>query len=254
MDRDTRGLGRFLVLSLGLHLAAGAPLGLSALHVHRSPGDRPQRLAIELFGMLSDRQTEASQRGGAAPRPLTARPPSSAQLARVARVARPAPPRAGPEQKPEPRRAAESPVSEGVQREPAEPEAAPTPALVAAGPGTGAEDQAQQMIRAEATQKADQIREYMVRLVKRIRAGLVYPEDLRRRGIEGIAKVGFAVTPSGEVKDGAVRVVRSSGEPALDASAVQAVLAAAPFERPVEELPVTIGMAFTAKLSRPVGR
>lgn len=64
------------------------------------------------------------------------------------------------------------------------------------------------------------------RIREAIQRGVVYPRLGRRLGWQGKVVVGFDVTPDGGVQG--ARVVRSSGHPVLDSSALAAVARAAP--------------------------
>ena len=77
---------------------------------------------------------------------------------------------------------------------------------------------------------------------ERIARALVYPPAARRRGWEGKVVVAFTLLRDGAVRD--VRVVASSGFASLDRSAVAAVLAAAPFPLPGEELEIATPVLF----------
>lgn len=78
---------------------------------------------------------------------------------------------------------------------------------------------------------------------RRIQAALEYPPLARWQDRQGDALVRFEIGSEGRARD--VRVVRSSGEPLLDAAAVRAVLAAGVLPRvygPLE-VPVSFGLA-----------
>jgi len=79
-------------------------------------------------------------------------------------------------------------------------------------------------------------------LRERIARALVYPAAARRRGWQGRVVVAFTLLRDGRVRE--VRVVATSGFGSLDRSAVAAVLAAAPFPAPAEELEITTPVLF----------
>ncbi len=78
---------------------------------------------------------------------------------------------------------------------------------------------------------------------RRIQAALEYPPLARWQDLQGDALVRFEIGAEGRARD--VRVVRSSGEPLLDAAAARAVLAAGVLPRvygPLE-VPVSFELA-----------
>ncbi|AEF84922.1 TonB family C- domain protein [Treponema primitia ZAS-2] len=77
---------------------------------------------------------------------------------------------------------------------------------------------------------------------RRIRDSLVYPAQARRTGIQGTAELIFTIHEDGRVSG--VRVSESSGSALLDAAAVEAIYAAAPFRRPPAEARLLIPVAF----------
>jgi protein TonB len=77
---------------------------------------------------------------------------------------------------------------------------------------------------------------------ERIARALVYPAAARSRGWEGRVVVAFTLLRDGRVRE--VRVVATSGFGSLDRSAIAAVLAAAPFPAPAEELEITTPVLF----------
>jgi protein TonB len=91
--------------------------------------------------------------------------------------------------------------------------------------------------------------EYLARLSKRLQACLVYPQEVRKSGIEGVSRIRFVITETGTVKPGSLTVVKSSGYPALDSNALKAALAGSPYEKPPKELLVTIAVAFTMEMA-----
>ncbi len=61
-----------------------------------------------------------------------------------------------------------------------------------------------------------------------------YPESAKSRHIEGRVKVGFLITPDGQVSS--IRIVKNAILKSLDTAALNAVKDAAPFPRPPEGL------------------
>ena len=75
-----------------------------------------------------------------------------------------------------------------------------------------------------------------------IRRHTVYPRAARKMGWSGRVLVGFRVLPGGAVSS--IRVVQSSGVPALDESAVESVRRAAPLPGPAEALDLVVPVSY----------
>jgi protein TonB len=222
----------WLGISVLLHAALVLPFVVPTLH--RPERTTHNKLAIELYGMISNRQQEEKRKAGTT---VPQRP-----VPRVARqkvAAQPRPPDKPP---------MESPVSMETPVEEASP-GAPAVFVPASGSGGSADkDQHQQSIRSQ-TQR-DIIQEYLAMLTKRLRTNLVYPEEVRKKGVEGICTIAFTITSSGDIREGSLRVRKSSGYPALDASALRSARVSAPFEKPPKELTVAIAVSFEVETLR----
>ncbi|MBG0811961.1 TonB family protein [Methylosinus sp. H3A] len=79
---------------------------------------------------------------------------------------------------------------------------------------------------------------------KKIHGRLVYPEAGRRAAWRGVTKVSFFILAGGQIRSDSVKVVSSSGEPQLDAAAMQTVRVSAPFGPPPREMNVAIDVVF----------
>ncbi|QEM68590.1 energy transducer TonB [Geobacter sp. FeAm09] len=236
---SSSGMCQWLSVSSLLHACLIVPFILFSLH---SPARHMRsRLQIELFGMVADRQVaEKKVAQQAAPQRREAyRPPKTVTYRTVA---------------------TESPVSVHKTEEkpkPVEPETKPAPAAAVAvqsvaaaqvtTSGADAERQRQQSIRTAAEQEADRKRRYGEKVTKRLRSNVVYPKEARRMGIVAVTQIYFWVTESGQIKDGSLRVKRSSGYAALDASALKAARDSAPFEKPPNEMPLIVDINFDVK-------
>lgn len=243
-------LYHWLAISLALHLFAAAPFYVLT-HV-RMPDHRHSRnrLVVELFGMIADRQTEARKEGTRAVRDTVSRPRIvPRQQVRRSAVKRP------PEKDKTP--AVESPVlveKRDDKPAPAEQPGGPSVVSGASSAGTaGGDAGGLQRTIGRVDQAADRMRAYTARLTKRLRANLVYPEEMRKSGIEAVSTIRFTITESGAIREGSLRVTKSSGHAALDKNALRSALASAPFEKPPRELNVSITVAFTVDMaaSRP---
>ena len=80
---------------------------------------------------------------------------------------------------------------------------------------------------------------------RRIQAALEYPPLARWQDLQGDALVRFEIGAEGRARD--VRVVRSSGEPLLDAAAAQAVIAAGVLPRVYGPLEVPVSFELAAR-------
>lgn len=82
-----------------------------------------------------------------------------------------------------------------------------------------------------------------------VRAGiartLVYPPNARRNGLQGKVLLRFVLLADGSIRDLALRT--GSGHPILDAAALSAVRAAAPFPPPGVDVLVDVPVAFRAE-------
>jgi protein TonB len=76
----------------------------------------------------------------------------------------------------------------------------------------------------------------------RIRNKLIYPLEARRAGVQGVAELSFIIHPDGHVSD--VGITVSSDSETLDAAAVEAIYAAAPFRPPPVQARLIIPVAF----------
>jgi TonB family protein len=80
---------------------------------------------------------------------------------------------------------------------------------------------------------------------RRIQAALEYPPLARWQDLEGDTLVRFEIGDEGRARD--VRVVRSSGEPLLDAAAARAVVAAGVLPRVYGPLEVPVSFALATR-------
>ncbi len=232
----------WLAISVAIHAAVILSFFLPALHMPKKGVDN--KLAIELFGMVANRQQEEKRMAGA-PRPAVPKQRAARQPVQKAEPKQPAETRTTE---------AETPVREEQGEETLTSEQASKAVFVAASPsggsgGTSDADQRRQSIRF-GSQAMDKITAYTTGLIRRLRANLVYPEEVRKKGVEGITTLVFTITASGEVKGDSLRVRKSSGYPGLDASALRAVRVSSPFEKPPRELTVSVPVRFEVETAR----
>lgn len=197
-----------LAISLLLHVSLVLPLLLTTLHT--ADQSRHERLRIEVFGMVSNRQMEEQHMGTEAPQ----------QGKRPAQQVNNTVPRTSPDKYQTV--AAESPVH--VQKTD-EPVFAQMP--VVSDTAGAVVEQRQQTINYEAATV-----EYAGKVGKRVQTNLVYPKEVREDGLTGVTRIAFTITLSGDIKEGTLRVIKSSGYAALDSSALRSARVSAPFEDP----------------------
>jgi protein TonB len=211
-----------MIASLALHSALALPFVVQNL----APPDDSEMLVVELQGMVSDVQTEEK---------VAQQPPDQPQQ-QTQPV--PPPPQEAPPPEPQEDDGAKPPEPQ-PQVSPPQPPIPPQARLVQ----DPDEQQKAQILKAERNLEADRLRKYIKRLSKKVQANLVYPDE----GRKGNATVSFTLTPDGQIKPGTLAITVSSGQPKLDASALQTIRACAPFHAPPEELNVAIVVDFKRK-------
>ena len=264
---------RWLGISLLIHAAVILPFMLQAFST--PPKSRAVRLDLELFGMLSDREVEEKLMAGA-----PELPPNPAPTPAPKPKPKPEEPPVKPVEEPMPVTAAvelpaeladelteqiiESPVVIPV----AFPVAAASASdvlggsgvfLPSAGTGTGggggsggsdAVNRRGETLRRGRAGDADPISLYTARVARRLQSNLVYPEKLRRKGIEAVTTIMFTVTESGHIKKDSLKVRKSSGYGEMDDNALKAARESAPFDEPPKEMTLVIDVAFEVGRAR----
>jgi protein TonB len=86
---------------------------------------------------------------------------------------------------------------------------------------------------------------YTVLLTKKVRENLAYPAEAKRARLRGVTTVSFVILSNGDIRPETLKVIKSSGEPVLDAGALNTIRASAPFPPPPREIEVRIGVANT---------
>ena len=263
-------------VSLVLH----AVLILPFLPIVRSSApDTPEILALDLSGVESDVQNE-QQTAGTKREVATAAPNDTAQPPPPEPV--PQPPIAPEPRKPEAPKMADPPPppvvkdvtppppepvqasSEAIPAAPAEPattkptevEAPPRetpardtppvpPAATAAAestPGADADRQAHALAREKAD--AAKLEAYVKGLTQRVQRNLLYPAAGRKTGLKGTARVAFTLGLDGRILPGSLRIAESSGQEALDDSALRTIRESAPFDAPPQSMMIVISLNY----------
>jgi len=228
----------WLAISLVLH--AGVILLFTLAVSPRAPHEATHsKLRIDLAGMIANRQVEERKGGNAAAQP------ARQQANRAA--PKPSPGKKKVEEAPaRVERASDIPNPADRKAESAEASGAVMPA-VSGAPGQGPGQRGQTI--AYRDRDADGTRQYLSRLSKRLQVNLVYPEEARKSGIDGIATIAFTIMESGMIKPDSLRIQKSSGYAALDSNAMKSALASTPFEKPPKEMNVAIAVEFTVDMA-----
>jgi periplasmic protein TonB len=107
------------------------------------------------------------------------------------------------------------------------------------------EQQNAQIIRQD--DDADRLAEYIKSLSKKVEAHLLYPDEGRKAALQGVTTVSFRVLGNGQIRPETLKVITSSGQPKLDASALNTIRASVPFDPPPKEMMIAIGVAYGRK-------
>ena len=239
-------LYQWLAVSLLVHAVVILPFVFGTL---RMPDNNKQsKLVVELYGMVSNRQTEEKHKAATVVR----------QPKRVERQAPPRPKHDKPQPK-EPERPVKPETPAPAERPDdkqyaAGQNASATVIYKIAGSDVEQKGQSIRYAEREEDRLAARISEYARKMAKRMYSLLVYPAEVRKHGIEGVSTIAFIVTESGAIKEGSLRVAKGSGYPALDSSALKAALASAPFEKPPKEMPISIAISFNVEAARSAAR
>jgi len=113
--------------------------------------------------------------------------------------------------------------------------------------GTDAVNQRGKSVNSGGAGEANPLNIYTTRVANRLQANLVYPEKMRRDGIEAVTTIAFTITGSGQIKRNSLNVRKSSGYKEMDDNAVRAARESAPFDKPPKELSLVIDVAFEIK-------
>jgi protein TonB len=223
------------VCSLAIHSALGMPFVLFALA--SPPDDDDPTLVIELQGALANTQSQQQ---------LLQETKGETQH-EDAEVAKPA--EAAPEHAPENEQTTDTMSSAPLR--PESPNVEPSPSSATAPVKEGAANnvvgtqQQQEARRIQQDEERDRLNQYVKVLAKKIHANLVYPDRGRR---SGTATVSFAILSNGQIRPETLKIVESSGQAELDASALSTIRGCVPFAPPPKEITVTIAVEFRRNL------
>ncbi|WP_034990551.1 TonB family protein [Beijerinckia mobilis] len=193
---------------------------------------------------------EASTNGAA-----TSQAAQDASAARPSRMASPDVPVADEGSLPPPQSAQKAtPEKAAAQKTGGAVQPKPQPAASGGGQTAGAagsanvvggdEEQSASTVQGDAEGKQNKLRDYIRILGKEVRHHLIYPNAPRQSGHHTAATVAFTILPMGQIRPESLRIVKSSGEPSLDACALATIRASLPLPPPPRELPITMEVAF----------
>lgn len=269
----------YTLISLLLHAAVILPFLLTTIS-GKKPVRLEEKLNLELFGMLSERQEEEEQQAETPEIPDAPAPPKPAPP-KLVEPEKPA--EEMPEETPKPlfEQPAQIPVEEiqalpvfdnpmEIPPPPDAPEIMPSttgygtgvtdssgdgaagvsvPAAGGSGDGAGT-GTGGAGTRSVGAAKANTIDIYINNVANRLQSNLVYPARLRRDGIEAVTTIAFTVTESGQIKRNSLEVRKSSGYREMDDNALRAARESAPFDKPPKEMTLVIAVAFEVERSR----
>ena len=256
----------WIAVSLLIHAAVVLPFMISAFSPP-SPKAGVARLDLELFGMLSDREAEEEPADGLPELPPGPKPKPEPEPEPEEPPVQP-PDELLPEPAaelpieteeylpdPDPIPAAESavmipaarPVFETAEEVTGNSAAVPfTEGIdIGGGGGSGGRDAAGAQGKTSGSAgAADALSLYTARVARRLQANLVYPEKMRRNGIEAVTTIIFTVNGSGQIIRDSLKVRKSSGYKEMDDNALKAARESAPFDKPPKEITLVIDVAF----------
>ncbi|MDH4982416.1 TonB family protein [Hyphomicrobium sp. D-2] len=246
-------LSHAVVASLFIHGALVLPFVLPPV---ATPPEDPPILVVELQGldapMQSEERVQKQTKGEGAPREAQAAAPETPPPQEASQPEQPPETEEPPEEVVEdgtPQKA-EDPSAEPQQSEPVPQQTQPSEPVAASAGASGAAnvegDLAQQKAQtiAQEQQEAERLRAYVRALVKKVQDNLVYPDSGRRKGLKGEASIGVSLQADGSIVPGSLRVVASSGQPQLDASALKTVEGSAPFAPPPRAITIAIAVVY----------
>lgn len=233
-------VSRIRVCAIALSLAVHAAVLFGPWERLRTPAEKPDRLLVRLRGKIAERQqVERAPPGVNAPQ--QAQPaPASPQAAPPAPAFR----------RPVLTRHAADPKQATVAEQPDKAdEVPPSPPRAEATPGRPADTPAdvtrqQTTVNTPEPNLEELKRQYALTVQRHIQGHMVYPQQARKAGYEGVPLVRFIVTTSGAILPGSLMIARSCGYADLDASALAATQASAPFEPPPRQVEIRIGLRF----------
>jgi periplasmic protein TonB len=234
-----------LAASIAVHGVLGAPFIVSVI---AAPPEEP-RLFIELQGDVPDsqdlaeiKQSEVDQKKGQLQQPQ----PKTPEIAKE-----PTPQQTTPTDEPPMEVAAtdealhnlpqpaSTPPLKAVEAPPPAPEMKAAPDNNNVKGATEYVPPARKFVQVEISDQ-----DYGAQVVKKVRENRVVPDEVKSGGVQGVTTVSFLILSDGNIRPETLKVAKSSGRPVLDAAALSAVRASAPFAPPPREMAVAFDVAF----------
>jgi protein TonB len=231
--------------SIAVHAALGVPFIVSVI---ASPPEE-QRLLIELQGDVADSldvaevmQSEIDQKKGQLQQPRPDMPDPAKQ---------PTPQQATPVDEPPMGVAATEDASHNLPQPAPTPsphpvEAPPPAPEIKAAPDDnnvkGATEYVPPSRKFVQVEMSDQDYIFSV-VVKKVREHRVIPDETKRGRLYGVTTVSFVILSNGDIRPETLKAVKSSGQPVLDAAALDTIRASVPFAPPPHEITVTFDIA-----------
>jgi len=222
------------VLSIALHSAVAIPF---VAHRLLPRPEEPPILVINLQYIVADEQTEQQvleQVKGAAD------PEKSVETPKPVQAVPPPEPLPEPPPEPQPEKMQDAPVP--VVTPPPLPPKDVSPGRDKQSVVGTDQSQVARTVKPDQDED-DELSEYVKVLSKKVRDNLVYPPN----GRPASAVVAFTILADGKLRADSLRIAESTGQPRLDASALQTIRASAPFPKPPKELSVAIIVDFERK-------
>ncbi len=235
--------------SLAIHLAVVMPFIVQAL---AEPPEEPLPVVLELQSVVAEVQTEQKvlqetkgevtqeDKPAKTDETVTAQqtPPPQEEQTEAAEDNGTLPPPTPPQP---------TPPTPQPKPEEAKPVAEPKAGSAGANDVKGVEEQQNAQTIKTDPEEVNRLKEYVKRLTKKVQAKLVYPDEGRSAGLHGTATVSFAILGDGQIRPETLRIIESSGQSKLDASALKTIRASIPFAPPPEEMTVAIAVVFGRK-------
>ena len=219
-------LVKWMGISLLLHASLVIPVFLLR-HMPQTPTTQ-QKLAVELFGMVANRQTEAKQVGK---REDENQPKEESRRKIAAQVRH--------EEKKSVQSLAESPVQVAKAEEYSPPQPVAAPSV----PRGEDEQQKQQTLR-NVDPQVTALRKYLALLGKLVNAKVIYPQEVKQAGKTGTPVISFRIGLDGQIEPGTLVLRKSSGDPLMDDNALNAARAATPLPAPPAAMSVALDVDF----------
>jgi periplasmic protein TonB len=229
--------------SVAVHLVLGLPF---VVRVIAAPPEEPQ-LLIDLQGVVPDsedlaevKQAEVDQKKGALQQPRPNAPNPVKEPSPQETVSTDEPPMeaaANNEAMHDQSQPAPTPPTKTVEAPP------PAPDTKAAPDDNNVKGATDYVPRSrKVTEMTDQ--DYGALVLKKVYDSRVVPGETKRGRLYGVTKVTFVILNNGDIRPETLKAVKSSGQPVLDAAALNAVRASVPFVPPPKEMTVTFDVAF----------